>query len=162
MPLTLLRPDRWVSYAINISVSCLVGAMVGYEIGKRVGEPVLSFFGVKKERIDKVKEYINKYDVLSMAIFSFTPIPFTIGVFVAGIVKMNKIKYFFTVLFARSIRYFIVGYICVYMSSNNVNGWFVSLILLTIGILFVGIYYLLIYINKKRKAKLPCGDDNKC
>ena len=162
MPLTLLRPDKWVEYAINISVSCLIGALVGYKMGERVGEPILTKIGVKKKNIEKVKDYINKYDVLAMAIFSFTPIPFTIGVFVAGIVKMNKIKYFFTVLIARSIRYFIVGYMCVYMSSNNINGWYVSLILLVIGVLFVLMYYLVLYINKKRKTKLPCDDDSKC
>lgn len=151
VPLTLLRPDRWIEYAINISLSCLLGAMVGYELGKKYGESILTRFGVKVKTIEKVKDYINKYDVLAMAIFSFTPIPFTIGVFVAGIVKMNKIKYFFTVLFARSIRYFIVGYICVYTSSHNVNGMYVSLILLIIGIVFVCMYYLYTWINKKRK-----------
>ena len=151
MPLTLMKPDQWYLYAINISVSCLIGAMVGYYMGYKWGEPLLLKFGAKKKHIDKAKEMLNKYDVLAMAIFSFTPIPFTIGVIVAGIVGMNKIKYFFTVLFARSIRYFIVGYICVYLSSEKASGWFVSLILLGIGIVFVIFYYLFIKLKKKRE-----------
>ena len=155
MPLTLLRPDQWINYAINISVSCLIGAMVGYKMGEKWGEPILLKCKVKKSYIDKAREYLNKYDVLAMAIFSFTPIPFTVGVIVAGIVGMNKIKYFFTVLFARSIRYFVVGYICVYLSSDKANGLFVTSILLIIGIIFVLLYYLYILI-KKRKLKLSC------
>ena len=152
VPLTLLRPDEWVWYAINISISSMVGSIVGYWLGGKYGERILLKLGVKNRYIDKAKYYLNKYDVLAMAIFSFTPIPFTVGIFVAGIVKMDKIKYFFTVLFARSIRYFIVGYMCVFISNSNVNGIVVSLVLLAIGLLFVLTYYSINLINKKRKC----------
>jgi len=82
--LALLAPADAILYGVIATVGSVMGGIFGYWIGFKVGEPVLERF-VKKEHIENVHDYFNRYEAWAVGIAGLTPIPykvFTIGFFV--------------------------------------------------------------------------------
>lgn len=153
IPMTLLNPSSWYLYVINICLSSLIGIVVGYELGLKFGYKLLRFIGVKEKNIEKARDWLNKYDILAISFFAFTPFPFTVGIIVCGIMKLNRWKYYVTCTIARFARFIMVGYICYKMSFkvnvSSISTSKISLYLMLLGFTFVVGYYLVLAIKNR-------------
>ena len=85
-PLIQLNPDQWYLYLINVVIFNVIASAVGYFVGKKIGYPVLRYFS-SEEVLGKAKKLFDKWGVMAVAVGAFTPIPYTIVVFLAGISK---------------------------------------------------------------------------
>ena len=62
----------------------MLGAIVGYGLGKVLGKPVfIRIFGKKTFKVGK--KFFNKYGVWGVVIAGLTPIPFKISEWVMGV-----------------------------------------------------------------------------
>jgi membrane protein DedA with SNARE-associated domain len=156
-PLVLLNPDTWYLYLLNVVVFNIIASALGYFIGMRIGYPILRFFA-SEETLDKAKKLFDKYGILAVALGAFTPVPYTIVVFLAGISKMDFKKFMLAGILGRVPRYVIGGYV-VYkiqdINSDVLNQY--MLIMSIIGMLLVILYYVFqtfynIY-KRKQQAK---------
>ncbi len=123
----------------------------------RIGYPILRFFA-SEETLDKAKKLFDKSGILAVALGAFTPVPYTIVVFLAGISKMDFKKFMLAGILGRVPRYVIGGYV-VYkiqdINSDVLNQY--MLIMSIIGMLLVILYYVFqtfynIY-KRKQQAK---------
>ncbi len=155
-PLIQLNVDTWYLYLINVVVFNVLASALGYFVGKKIGYPVLRFFA-SEEILEKAHVLFEKWGVLAVAIGAFTPIPYTIVVFLAGITKMNFKKFIIAGFLGRVPRYVIGGYAIVYIiqgiNNDLLNQY--MLIMSIIGMLLIVLYYIvqtLYNVNKKRRS----------
>ena len=74
-----------------------LGNVVGYEIGRAIGEPLSQRDGrfVKKQHFDKTHAFFERYGARALVLGRFVPIVRTFVTVVAGIGKMDR-RHFFT------------------------------------------------------------------
>ena len=155
-PLIQLNVETWYLYLINVVVFNIFASMVGYFVGMKVGYPILRYFS-SEEVLEKAKKLFDKWGVMAVAIGAFTPIPYTIVVFLAGISKMDFKKFMIAGIIGRIPRYVLGGYIIAYVvtsiNSDLLNEY--MLILSIVGMLLFGLYYILqgLYNYYKRKQR---------
>ena len=68
---------------LTVTLSSVAGSMVGYWIGKRWGRNLLGRFA-KQSHLDKIEALTLKYGTLGIFIAAFSPIPYKVFGWVAG------------------------------------------------------------------------------
>jgi len=143
-PLILLNMDTWYLYFINVSVMNVIASAIGYFIGMKFGLPILKYL-TSETIVTKAHQLFEKYGVLAVAIGAFTPIPYTIVVFLGGIAKMDFKKFIIAGILGRVPRYLIGGYVLVYVleefNSDVLNQY--TLIVSIVGMLLFVLYYII-------------------
>jgi membrane-associated protein len=78
-------------------VAAFLGNIVGYEIGRAVGEPLRHRDGriIRKEYFDKTTDFFERHGAKALILGRFVPIVRTYITLVAGIGRMNR-RHFFT------------------------------------------------------------------
>jgi len=153
-PLILLKPDEWVFYLLNVTIFNIFASMLGYYIGMKIGYPVLKYLS-NEEMLEKAHKLFERWGVLAVAVGAFTPIPFTIVVFLGGITKMNFKKFIIAGFLGRFPRYLLGGYLVRYVFegiSTKIDQYI--LILSIIGMLLFVLFYILqgfYNLHKKRQ-----------
>jgi membrane-associated protein len=96
---------------INIVVACVIlsaaaflGNVVGYEIGRAIGEPLAHREGrfIKKKYFDQTHAFFERYGARALVLGRFVPIVRTFITVVAGIGKMDR-RHFFTWSFVGAV-----------------------------------------------------------
>lgn len=87
-----------------LSASAFLGNVVGYEIGRAVGEPLYERDGrfLKKKYFDQTHEFFEKYGARALVLGRFVPIVRTFITVVAGVGKMDR-RHFFTWSFVGAV-----------------------------------------------------------
>lgn len=78
--------------SIGCFIAAILGNMVGYAIGKRLGRKALEKGGgrfLKKEYIEKTDHFFDKYGKSTIMIGRFLPIVRTFAPFLAGVIQME-------------------------------------------------------------------------
>lgn len=143
-PLIQLNPESWYLYLINVVVFNIIASAIGYFVGMKIGYPILRYFS-SEETLEKAKKLFDKWGVMAVAVGAFTPIPYTIVVFLAGISKMDFKKFMIAGIIGRVPRYVLGGYIIAYIVTtiNSAELNMYMLILSIVGMLLFGLYYIL-------------------
>lgn len=139
-PLILLDVDHWYLYFINVSVMNVIASMVGYFVGMKIGYPILRYFS-SEEVLDKAQKLFDKYGILAVAIGAFTPIPYTIVVFLGGITRMDFKKFIIAGFVGRVPRYLVGGFfVKKFGESDTLNE--IMMIVSIVGMLVFILYYI--------------------
>ena len=143
-PLVQLNVDTWYLYLLNVVVFNVIASAIGYYVGMKIGYPILRFFA-SEEVLEKAKKLFDKWGILAVALGAFTPVPYTIVVFLAGISRMDFKKFMLAGMLGRIPRYVLGGYVLVFIvqeiNSEVLNQY--MLIMSIIGMLLVVLYYVL-------------------
>ena len=111
--LTMARPS-WMP--LNVAAAVLgstAGCVILYYISKRAGRRALDKFSERKQQ--RVKELVDRYDVLSVLVASLLPPPFPFKLFVitAGVFRLNVVRFAAAVAAGRTVRFLLEGYLAV-------------------------------------------------
>jgi len=87
-----------------VTLSSVAGSYVGYLIGKKWGRDVLDRFA-KPKHVAKLEALTIKYGTFGIFIAAFSPIPYKVFGWVAGMGEMNKKAFLIAGLFGRSLRF---------------------------------------------------------
>jgi membrane protein YqaA with SNARE-associated domain len=101
-----IHPERAWLYAVMTTLGSVTGCLVMWELGRRGGEAFLARkFGTG--RVQRVREALQKWGVLTLAIPSILPppMPFKIFVVAAGVFGMSGRRLAITLLISRGLRY---------------------------------------------------------
>ncbi len=141
--LIAINPDEWYLYFINVVVFNVIASMIGYVIGYYIGRPVLRFL-TNEAIVTKAENLFKKYGVLAVAIGAFTPIPYTIVVFLGGITKMDFKKFVLAGFLGRFPRYLVGGYALAYIldsfDSELLNQY--TIIVTVVGMMMFILFYI--------------------
>jgi membrane protein YqaA with SNARE-associated domain len=104
-------PSHWWLYAAAAAVGSTVGCVVLYRVSRRAGRRALARFSERKQK--RVKELIERYDVLAVLVASLLPPPFPFKLFVvsAGVFRFPLVRFAAAILFGRALRFATEGYL---------------------------------------------------
>jgi membrane protein YqaA with SNARE-associated domain len=105
------RPAWWPIYASAATLGSVAGCVILYYISRRAGRSALSRFSESKQT--RVKELIERYDVLSVLVASLLPPPFPFKVFVisAGVFRFSVLRFALAIAAGRALRFALEGYL---------------------------------------------------
>ena len=111
--LSTQAPARMPFYALGATVGSVVGCLILYYISRRAGRSALEKFSAEKQA--RVKELVDRYDVLSVLVASVLPPPFPFKLFVitAGVFRLSVARFAVAVAAGRAFRFFLEGFLAV-------------------------------------------------
>jgi membrane protein YqaA with SNARE-associated domain len=111
--LSTRRPAWMPLYALAATAGSIVGCIILYRISRRAGRRALDKFSESKQA--RVKELIDRYDVLSVLVACLLPPPFPFKLFVvsAGVFRLNVWRFVAAIAVGRAFRYFLEGFVAV-------------------------------------------------
>jgi membrane protein YqaA with SNARE-associated domain len=109
--LAAARPSWMLIYVAAATVGSTAGCVGLYKISERAGHRALSRFSEKKQK--RVKDLIDRYDVLSVLVASLLPPPFPFKLFVvsAGVFRLNLVRFTIAIGAGRTFRYLLLAYL---------------------------------------------------
>jgi membrane protein YqaA with SNARE-associated domain len=111
--LSTQSPARMPLYALGATAGSVAGCVILYYISRRAGRRALEKFPEAKRR--RVKELVDRYDVLSVLVASVLPPPFPFKLFVitAGVFRLSLARFTAAVAVGRAFRFFLEGFLAV-------------------------------------------------
>jgi membrane protein YqaA with SNARE-associated domain len=105
------RPSWMLIYVAAATIGSTAGCVGLYRISQRAGHRALNRFSESKQK--RVKDLIDRYDVLSVLVASLLPPPFPFKLFVvsAGVFRLNLLRFTIAVAVGRTFRYLLEGYL---------------------------------------------------
>ena len=91
-------------YFIVVTLTSVAGSYVGYLIGGRWGRQLLDRFA-KQKHVDRLECLTNRYGTVGIFIAAFSPIPYKVFGWVAGMGEMDKRAFIIAGLFGRGLRF---------------------------------------------------------
>lgn len=104
-------PSHWALYAASAAIGSVLGCVILYDISRRAGRRALSRFSERKQM--RVKELIERYDVLSVLVASVLPPPFPFKLFVvtAGVFRFPLLRFAIAIAAGRAFRFALEAYL---------------------------------------------------
>lgn len=137
--LSTARPAWMLIYAVAATLGSTLGCIILYRISRRAGGRALARFSEKKQA--RVKELIDRYDVLSVLVASILPPPFPFKLFVitAGVFRLNVWRFALAVAGGRMFRYLLEGYLAVRYGerAKDLLAQYYPIVGLTLAVLIV-------------------------
>ena len=117
--LTAAHPRWMVFYAIVATAGSTLGCWLLYCASRRAGRRALSRFSESKQK--RVKELIDRYDVLSVLVASLLPPPFPFKLFVitAGVFRFSLTRFVVAIVVGRGFRFLLEGYFAVRYGAQS-------------------------------------------
>ena len=111
--LTIAHPRLMIVYALLATAGSTIGCVILYYVSCRTGSRALKKFSPAKQA--RVKELIDRYDVLSVLVASLMPPPFPFKLFVitAGVCRFSLTRFTIAIIAGRGFRFLLEGYFAI-------------------------------------------------
>lgn len=111
--LTIQHPQLMLFYAFLATAGSAIGCVILYYVSRRAGSRALKRFSPAKQK--KVKDWIDRYDVLSVLVASLMPPPFPFKLFVitAGVFRFSLLRFTLAIIAGRMFRFTLEGYFAI-------------------------------------------------
>jgi membrane protein YqaA with SNARE-associated domain len=111
--LTVAHPRMMIIYALIATAGSAIGCLILYNVSRRAGGRALRKFSEAKQK--RVKQLIDRYDVLSVLVASLMPPPFPFKLFVisAGVFRFSVIRFTIAIIAGRMFRFLLEGYFAI-------------------------------------------------
>lgn len=159
LPLAILNPDAWFWYALNAIIFTFVTTWVGYYIGIKFGYSLFKKV-VSEKYVKSFENLFEKYGILAVALVAFTPIPYTIAVYMGGIVRMDFKKFMTAAMLGRIPRFLIGAYVASRLQSTQLDAKTTLTISIVGAVLVIG-YFIFDVVQRKRKVITISRDELK-
>jgi membrane protein YqaA with SNARE-associated domain len=156
VPMVVAKKKKYLKVFLIATLFSALGALLGYFIGllffNELGVKVFEFYGYNNTDFlrEKFQTSSGSFSwLLILFTAAFTPLPFKLVTIFSGFIQYNLILFFFTCLFARGIRFFIVAYLSFRFGSTfssfleKKGSMWAAIIGLTIVALALTIYILI-------------------
>jgi len=154
MALSVHRPEMMPVYALSATAGSTIGCVILYFISKRAGRRALEKFSESKQK--KVKDWIDRYDVLSVLVASVLPPPFPFKLFVitAGVFRLSLLRFALAVAGGRAFRYFLEGFFAVRYGEQAMELFkkHYPAVGLGLAVLIVGFFLLRVLLKRRKQG----------
>lgn len=116
--LSAAHPRLMPFYALLATAGSTIGCVILYYISRRAGRRALNKFSERKQK--RVKELIDRYDVLAVLVASLLPPPFPFKLFVitAGVFRFSMLRFALAIVAGRAFRFLLEGFFAVRYGSQ--------------------------------------------
>ena len=114
MLLLSTNQPRWmILYAFIATAGSALGCWILYLISRRAGSRALNRFSQARQK--RVKELIDRYDMLSVLVATLLPPPFPFKLFVitAGVFIFSLLRFIIAIVVGRAFRFLLEGFLAV-------------------------------------------------
>lgn len=85
-------------------IANLLGGCVGYFLGIKLGHPIaIKLFGTK--RMESAEKFFRKWGNFAVFLMAFTPLPFKVGTWMAGIFEMRFWRFLLAAFIGRALHF---------------------------------------------------------
>lgn len=153
LPLALADPDRALLFALYTTVASVLGALLGWFIGHKLGRPVLIKF-FSEELIVRVENLFKRYGSVTILIAGFTPIPYKVFTIFAGVAKVRISTLLVWSFIGRGLRFFLEGIIIFWLGEQAKPFIEENFTMLTIagGLAILIVYVAYRFIQKRKQT----------
>jgi membrane protein YqaA with SNARE-associated domain len=118
MILSAAHPAWMPLYALAGTLGSVFGCILLYKFSKRAGRRALDRFSIEKQA--RVKELIDRYDVLSVLVASVLPPPFPFKLFVVttGVCRLSLWRFAVAIAIGRAFRFLLEGFLAIYYGER--------------------------------------------
>ena len=118
--LTLVHPRLMIFYAVVATAGSAIGCVILYYVSRRAGTRALNKFSPARQK--KVKDWIDRYDVLAVLVASLMPPPFPFKLFVvsAGVFRFSVVRFTAAIIAGRMFRFLLEGYFAIRYGAQAV------------------------------------------
>jgi membrane protein YqaA with SNARE-associated domain len=106
--LSLMDPGAALKYATVAFTGSILGAPVGYMLGKWLGKPLLHKILPDKWTAQATEQFA-KYGDAAVLIGSFTPIPFKVFTVLSGVFNYSLTKLMLFAILGRGLKFYLIG-----------------------------------------------------
>ena len=92
VPMSLLNPPMAIWFGIVSMIASVLGGLIGYWFGVRLGRPALRKF-VSSSRSDRVERLFDKNGAWAVVAAAVTPIPYKVFTIIAGVLNLELKKF---------------------------------------------------------------------
>jgi membrane protein YqaA with SNARE-associated domain len=116
--LSIKNPHLMLFYVLLAVAGSTVGLLILYYISRRAGQRALARFSPAKQK--RVKDWIDKYDMLSVLVACMMPPPFPLKLFVitAGVFRFSVARFIAAIVIGRILRFGLLGYFAIRYGSQ--------------------------------------------
>ena len=116
--ITTAHPRWMVLYALVATAGSALGCWILYLISRRAGARALNKFSEAKQK--RVKNLIDRYDMLAVLVATLLPPPFPFKLFVvtAGVFRFSLLRFMIAIVAGRAFRFLLEGYFAVRYGSE--------------------------------------------
>ena len=111
--LSTANPRWMLLYALMATAGSALGCWILYLISRRAGARALKRFSERKQK--RVKELIERYDMIAVLVATLLPPPFPFKLFVvtAGVFRFSVVRFMIAIVVGRAFRFLLEGYFAV-------------------------------------------------
>jgi membrane protein YqaA with SNARE-associated domain len=111
--LSTANPRWMLLYALMATAGSALGCWILYLISRRAGARALNRFSERKQK--RVKELIERYDMIAVLVATLLPPPFPFKLFVvtAGVFRFSVVRFMIAIVVGRAFRFLLEGYFAV-------------------------------------------------
>jgi membrane protein YqaA with SNARE-associated domain len=151
--LTIAHPRLMVFYALLATAGSAVGCVLLYYVSRRAGSRALNKFSPAKQA--RVKELIDRYDVMSVLVASLMPPPFPFKLFVitAGVFRFSVMRFTLAIIAGRAFRFLLEGYFAIRYGAqaSQILKQYYPWIGLSLAVVIILVFVLRRFLKKKGK-----------
>ncbi|HEV2883681.1 MAG TPA: VTT domain-containing protein [Pyrinomonadaceae bacterium] len=158
--LTTANPRWMVLYASIATAGSTIGCVILYYLSKRAGSRALRKFSPAKQR--RVKELIDRYDVLSVLVASLMPPPFPFKLFVisAGVFRFSLPRFTLAIIGGRMFRFLLEGYLAIRYGAQAMQVLAKYYPWIGLGLAAAIIVFFIVRSRKKAKPEIKASDES--
>lgn len=154
IPMLFVHREFALLYALVTTVFSVLGAFLGYYIGKKFGKPILNRF-FKRDHIERVEHYFTKYGAWSIGIAGFTPLPYKLFTIAAGAFNVQLSTLTIASIIGRGTRFFLEAFFVIIFGDRAMyylENYF-GIITIVIAAVCILAYYILRYLRSIHKIE---------
>jgi len=122
IPFIVSRPKQWKKIALWVTVTSILGGILGYYIGfalfETIGSKIIEHYNLSEELV-RVGKLYNDHAFITVITAGFTPLPYKIFSIAAGIFKLSLPVFIIASIIGRGARFFLVGYLSAMGSKSS-------------------------------------------
>ena len=120
IPMALSTPEKAIYYSLIATLASVLGGIIGYFIGKRLGLPVLEKYASAKH-VETIHNWLEKYGGWAIFIAALAPIPYKFVSISAGVFRVNMFVFLLASVFGRGKRFLLEGILIFYYGPKAVE-----------------------------------------
>ena len=152
------RPSWMLIYVAAATVGSTLGCVVLYRISQRAGKRALARFSESKQK--RVKDLLDRYDVMSVLVASLLPPPFPFKLFVvsSGVFRVNIVRFTIAIAAGRTFRYLLEGYLAAHYGEHarEILAHYYPTIGITLAVLVIVFFIARMFLRQSAKSQ-PSG-----
>lgn len=144
IPMALSAPEKAIYYSVLATGASVLGGIIGYFIGNRLGLPVLQKYAPAKH-IETIHNWLEKYGGWAIFFAAMAPIPYKFVSISAGVFRVNMVVFLLASVIGRGKRFLVEGILIFYYgpqavelikqySNNFIIGFIAVTVIAVIGI----------------------------